>query len=66
MITYYVCEPPTPPLLLRRSQFVDESFLNGQWQPTKLIVDFMFGQEDNVTGPIDEAVARVLAPAAFA
>ncbi len=70
MSTYYVCEPPWPLLLLRRTAskdegIVDESFLDGKWQPTKLVIDFMFGHDDNVTGPISEEAARAAAPAAF-
>lgn len=65
MTAYFVCQPPTPPILLRRVGTVDEAFLEGEWRPTTLIVDFMFGREDDVTGPIDEASARAIAPAAF-
>lgn len=60
-----MCEPPTPALLLRRTDTADESFLNGKWQPTKLIIDYMFGHEDNVSD-ISEQDARKLVPAAFA
>jgi hypothetical protein len=67
MTTFFVCQPPTPPLLLRRTgAATDEAFLHGTWQPTKIIIDFMFGHEDNVTGPISEQDARALVPAAFA
>lgn len=70
MITYYVCEPPWPSLLLRRTVSKDESivaeaFLNGKWCLTKVVIDFMFGHDDNVTGPISEEVARAAVPAAF-
>lgn len=65
MITYYVCQPPTPPLLLRKTGSVDEAFLDGKWRPTKILIDFMFGHDDNVTGPISEEAARATAPAAF-
>jgi hypothetical protein len=64
--TYYACEPPTPPLLLRRTgAATDEAFLHGTWQPTKIIIDFMFGHEDNVT-EISEQDARTITPHAFA
>ena len=70
VITYYLCEQPRPLLLLRRTVstdegVVDESFLDGKWQPTKPVTDFMFGHDDNVTGPISEEAARAAEPAAF-
>lgn len=68
-VQFFVCEPPKPPLLLRRTDdgegLTDEAFLDGQWRPTKIIVDFMFGHDENVTGPITEKAARAAAPAAF-
>lgn len=62
---YYVCEPPTPPLLLRRTDYGDEMFRDGAWRPTKIIIDYMFGQDDDVEGPISEDAARAIAPDAF-
>lgn len=62
---YYACEPPTPPLLLRRDDHVDEVFRGGTWHPTKMIIDYMFGHNDDVEGPISEDEARVIAPHAF-
>jgi len=70
VITYYVCEHPRPLLLLRRTAskdagIVDQSFVDGKWQPTKLLIDFMFGHDDHVKGPISEEAARAAAPEAF-
>lgn len=63
--SYYLCQPPTPAVVMRRADGVDEAFVDGQWRPTKTIVDFMFGEDDDVTGPVDEQVARAVAPEAF-
>lgn len=51
-------------MLLRRRGLVDEVWRRGAWQPTRRIVDFMFGHEDTVD-PISEHAARELEPAAF-
>ncbi len=53
-----------PGTLLRRADFVDEVFAAGKWQPTKAIVDYMFGHNNNID-TISEAEARRLKPAAF-
>ncbi len=54
-----------PPLLLRRIGVVDHKmFRDGVWQPTKIIIDYMFGHDDFVD-EISEAEARDLEPAAF-
>ncbi len=53
------------PLLLRRIGVVDHKvFRDGVWQPTKIIIDYMFGHDDFVD-EISEAEARALEPAAF-
>jgi hypothetical protein len=52
-------------LLVRRVHDVaDESFLNGEWKPTDLLIDFTMGR--GWLDVITEAEARQLAPAAFA
>ncbi len=53
-----------PQTLLRRADFVDEVFMNGTWQPTKAIVDFLFGHNDSAE-TISEVKAREIAPSAF-
>ena len=57
-----------PPLLLRRTQtsagIADEVFIGGTWQPTKIIIDYMFGHDDFVE-PISARQARALAPSAL-
>lgn len=63
-VRFFKSTQPAQPLLLRRTGITDEAFLRGQWQPTKVIVDFMFGNDDFVE-EISEAQARQLAPAAF-
>ena len=59
---------PEPPLLLRRTEtsagITDEAFIGGVWQPTRVVVDYMFGHNDFVD-PIDEAEAKALAPDAL-
>lgn len=65
MIAYYVREDLDPPLLLRRANYVDEVFRNGAWHPTQMIIDYMYGHNDFVEGPISEDAARALAPDAF-
>lgn len=62
---FFVSSKFTPPALLRRQGMTDEAFVNGAWQPTKSIVDFMFGNDDHVE-EISEAQARKFAPDAFA
>jgi hypothetical protein len=63
---FFASQQFTPPTLLRRSGgVIDEAFINGQWRPSKSIIDFMFGHDDYVD-PISESQARDLAPAAFA
>lgn len=63
-VRFFVSRQPAEPLLLRRVGVVDEAFLDGRWQPTKVIVDYMFGNDDFVE-TISEADARKIAPAAF-
>jgi hypothetical protein len=57
-----------PPLPLRRTESVDgltdEAFRDGAWQPTKVIGDYMFGNNDFVS-PITEERARLLEPDAL-
>lgn len=64
--TYYVTDSAdiAPQTLLRRADFIDEVFVDGKWWPTKDIVDYMFGHNDNID-PISEAEARRIAPQAF-
>lgn len=66
---FFVSTQPDPPLLLRRvttdGGLVDEAFLDGAWTPTKIVVDYMFGNDDFVEA-ITAARARELEPAAFA
>ncbi len=61
--TYYATNA-NPPVLLRRAGFVDEAFADGRWQPTKAIVDFMFGHNDCVE-QVSQAKAQAIAPNAF-
>ncbi len=49
----------TPPTLLRRTDGVDESFVDGEWRPTKAIVDWTFGRDDFVS-EISEGQAQSL------
>ena len=62
-VTYYATTQREPPLLLRRAKtaagITDEAFVGGVWQPTKIIVDYMFGHDDFVH-QITEAQARRL------
>lgn len=57
-----------PPLLLRRTEtdagIVDEAFIDGEWKPTKVIVDYLFGHNDFVD-EITERQARELEPGAL-
>lgn len=62
--TYYVSTRANTSTLLRRVDYVDEAFANGKWQPTKEIVDYMFGHDDFID-TINEARARTIAPQAF-
>ena len=59
---------PVPPMLLRRtddgSTIVDEAWLDGRWQPTKIILDYVFGNNDFVE-PIDRPRAVAIAPGAL-
>ena len=64
-VRFFAREMFSPPTLLRRSDGTDETFVNGQWAPTKAVVDWMVGSDDFVT-EISESQARKLAPAAFA
>ncbi len=50
--------------LLRRVGGVDRVYVDGDWQPTETIVEYMSGQEDNVE-QVSEEQARKLKPAAF-
>lgn len=65
---YFTSDEVTPALLLRRTEevdsIVDEVFRDGVWQPTKSIIDWMFGHDDFVD-PVTEAKAREVAPEAF-
>lgn len=64
MAKYYRDER-VPQTLLRRQNNVDELFsATGEWVPTKLIVDYEFGNNDHVDA-ITESEARKLAPRAF-
>ncbi len=58
---------PRAPLLLRRrmDDYVDEIFRDGEWQPTGIITDYMYGHDDDVER-ISEQEARKLEPTAFA
>ncbi len=53
-----------PPTVLRRVGVVDEAWAGTEWVPTKAVIDWMFGHDDNVD-EVGPAVARVTAPAAF-
>ena len=64
MSTTYYATDAEPQILLRRADYVDEAFSAGKWQPTKAIVDYMYGHDDNVDR-ISEQAARSLQPAAF-
>lgn len=66
LIAYYVTEATTPPRLMRRIGHVDEAFWDGAWHPTKWIIDYEFGYDNRVDGPITEEEARAIAPDAFA
>ncbi len=59
MSTTYYATDAKPQTLLRRADYVDEAFAAGKWQPTKVIVDFMFGHNDNVD-KISVQAARAL------
>ena len=63
-VHYYLDAKPPRQTLLRRADYVDEAFVAGKWQPTKAIVDFMFGHNDWVD-EISEDRARRVAPTAF-
>ena len=63
---FFAREMFSPPTLLRRTDGrVDESFVDGEWRPTKAIVDWMFGSDDFVS-EISESKAQELVPGAFA
>ena len=64
-IQYYTSSGHTPPALLRRTQYVDEAFVNGSWRPTKAIIEWQFGHDDSVE-PVSGEQARAFAPQAFA
>lgn len=62
---YFTDASYTPTALLRRRvDFVDEAWVNGAWQPTKAVIDWMAGHND-FADEITEAEARQFAPAAF-
>lgn len=67
-MTFFVTRKYDPPVLLRRTDdgagLIDEAFGAGRWQPTKIVVDYMFGEDDYVE-PVTEQQARELVPAAF-
>jgi len=63
-IQYYTSNGHTPPTLLRRTQYVDEAFVNGSWRPTKAIIEWQFGHDDSVE-PVSGEQARAFAPQAF-
>jgi hypothetical protein len=50
--------------LLRSDGHYHERFLDGAWQPTKLITEHMVGHSDYVDD-VSEAEARPIAPADF-
>lgn len=50
--------------LYRRDAGQDRVFVDGEWQPTETIVEYMIGDEDNVE-PITVAAARKREPDAF-
>lgn len=64
---YFASRKRQPPLLLRRTEgeagIVDEAWLDGAWQPTKVIVDYLFGANDFVD-EISAERARELEPGA--
>jgi len=62
--TYYVSTRWETPTILRRADYVDEVYADHKWQPTKSIVDYMFGHNDFID-TITEAQARKVAPSAF-
>ena len=61
--TYYASSQRNPPLLLRRihppGRIIDEAYLNGAWQPTKNIIDFMFGHDDFVDEVSEDEARRL-------
>ena len=63
-VQYYVSTRANTLTLLRRVDFVDEAFAGGKWQPTKEIIDYMFGHDDFID-TASEARARKVAPQAF-
>lgn len=69
MVTYWAWDAPTQQRLLRRTvtggQARDEVFRDDEWHTTGRIVDYEYGHDDNVDGPISEARAREVDPAAF-
>jgi hypothetical protein len=59
----------TPPLLLRSvrtaTELGEDAWIAGAWQPTKVLLDYRAGHNDDVE-PITDAAARELEPQAFA
>lgn len=63
---YFVDEKFATPTLLRRSpDFRDEALIEGTWQATTEVIEYMAGNNDFVT-EISEAEAQRREPAAFA
>lgn len=62
--SYFTSSAYTPPALLRRTEYVDEAFVDGGWQPTKAISHWQVGQDDSVE-PVSGEQARAFAPEAF-
>ena len=61
--SYFTSSAYTPPALLRRTEYVDEVFVNGAWQPTQAISRWQVG-EDNSVEPVSREQARAFAPEA--
>lgn len=64
---YFWSTKRTPPLLLRRTEtdagLVDEALQTQGWQPTQIIVDYMFGNNDFVEEVSAERAAELYGPA---
>lgn len=61
---WFVSNGYIPPAVLRRTDTQDEAYVNGQWRPTTSIVDWEYGEDDDVD-EVTEARAREVAPSAF-
>jgi hypothetical protein len=51
-------------VLRRTGEVTDDIFLDGAWQPTKVLVDYDFGNDDSVDETTEDQ-ARILEPDAF-